>query len=149
MIATFFDVSTDYLLGLIGIAAQEREERSKIIEEGKYNNLYKRYLDCKNYARIDEHAMYYWIYFGDQGDFCGQTEWVGWTDETMTVEIRRLRPVIPQKAIEMCSTAYKKPMLVHSRADAEAFRIFGGHAIVKAEICKKYLPEFYEDFICK
>ncbi len=146
-LATFFDVSADYLLGLIGIKAQMVEEENKIFQDGQYNALYKRYLDCKNHIAVDEESTYYWIYFGDNENFGGQTQWVGWANEEQTLEIRRLRPVIPQAAINMCTKVYEKPLVINSQADASIFRVFGGQAIVKADICKKYLPEFYEDYI--
>lgn len=146
-LATFFDVSADYLLGLIGIKAQMVKEENKIFQDGQYNALYKRYLDCKNHIAVDEEATYYWIYFGDDENFGGQTQWVGWADEEQTLEVRRLRPVIPQAAINMCTKVYEKPLVINSQADAAIFRVFGGQAIVKADICKKYLPEFYEDYI--
>lgn len=146
-LATFFDVSSDYLLGLIGIKNQMKVEKNKVSKQGQYNQFYKRYLNCKNSADIDESAIYYWIYFGDKNDFGGQSEWVGWADEERTLEVRRLRPVIPQAAIKLCTSVYERPMLINSKADALIFRIFGGHAIVKADICKKYLPEFYEDYV--
>jgi hypothetical protein len=38
-------------------------------------------------------------------------------------------------------------MLLNEEEDAIVFRIFGGHAIVKQDICKRYLPEFLKDFI--
>lgn len=147
LLATFFDVSTDYLLGLNGIEGRLREEKNKITRQGQYNELYCRYLACINSKKIDETAVYYWIYFGDQDDYGGQSEWVGWADKEKTLEIRRLRPVEPRAAIEICTELRGRPMVLNSKADAEVFRVFGGNAIVKAEICKRYLPEFYEDYI--
>ena len=35
-LATFFDVSTDYLLGLSGLKNQNREEQGKIRQSGRY-----------------------------------------------------------------------------------------------------------------
>ena len=146
-LATFFDVSVDYLLGLNGIEGQIREEKDKILKNGQYNKLYRRYLDCINSTEIEEDVVYFWIELGEQDDYGGQTEWIGWANEEKTLEIRRLRPVDPRGAIEMCIHLSGKPMLLNNKEDAEVFRIFGGNAIVKAEICKKYLPEFYRDYI--
>ena len=40
-LATYFDVSTDYLLGLSGLKNQRKEEYGKIRQSGKYNEIYK------------------------------------------------------------------------------------------------------------
>ncbi len=34
-----------------------------------------------------------------------------------------------------------------SQMDAMVFLIYGGQAIVREDICEKYLPEFVQDFI--
>ena len=147
MLATFFDVSADYLLGLSGMEDQMEEEKYKISKTGRYNALYKRYLDCKNNRQFNENCTYYWIYFDDEGNIGGQTNWVGWTDETRELEIRKLCPVIPEAAVEVCTEMYGKPLVINDKEDADIFRIFGGQAIVKKEICEQYLPEFCEDYI--
>ena len=46
-LATYFDVSTDYLLGLSGLKNQSKEEYGKIRQSGKYNEIYKRYLQSR------------------------------------------------------------------------------------------------------
>lgn len=147
LLATFFDVSTDYLLGLSGLKAQKAEEKNKIYNDGQYNVLYKRFLDCKDYTLIDENATYYWVYYDEDGNYGGQSEWSGWADETKMIEIRRLRPVIPQNAIALCTAVSERPMLINDKEDVAIFLIFGGQAIIKAELCEKYLPEWYEDYI--
>ncbi len=38
-------------------------------------------------------------------------------------------------------------MVINSLLDVIAFLIYGGQAIVRADICEQYLPEFMEDFI--
>lgn len=74
----------------------------------------------------------------------GQTEWCGWADENKTIEIRKLRPVIPEAAYKWCCQIYSKPMIISSEYDAVVFRIFGGQAIISREICDKFFPEFAE-----
>ncbi|SHK15181.1 helix-turn-helix domain-containing protein [Desulforamulus aeronauticus] len=146
-LATYFDVSTDYLLGLLAIKEDLKEKSNKVLQNGKYNELYSWYLRCKNNIEVDQSAVYYWIHFGDDGMIGGQTEWVGWADEDYKIEIRRLRPVIPVKAIEGCTKVFGRPLLINEEKDVVVFRLFGGHAIVKQEICERFLPEFLEDFI--
>jgi len=38
-------------------------------------------------------------------------------------------------------------MFINSEADVKVFCMFGGHAIIRADICEKYLPEFCEDCV--
>ena len=143
-IATYFNVSTDYLLGLKGYVEMEKER-----EECLKDNLgfYKNYIKCLNEYEIQE-ADYYWITLKD--DYIeGQTEWVGWADENQTQEIRRLCLVKPEAAIQICTQLKGKPMVLNSEEDAITFRIYGGEAIVRTDICEQYLPEFAREYICK
>jgi len=140
-LAVYFDVSADYLLGISAYNEQLEEVRNKLLPDGGLNPLYIHYRKCKEEYALDENAIYYWIE-ADDDRIGGQTQWVGWTDESRDIEIRELRPVIPQKAIEFCSKIYGKPMVLNSREDASTFIIFGGAAIVRKDICEKYLPWF-------
>ena len=95
-LATFFDVSTDYLLGLSGLKNQNREEHGKIRQSGRYNEIYKRYLQSRELREFHENETYFWIFAERQdGDlvYGGQTEWCGWADANRAIEIRTLRPV--------------------------------------------------------
>jgi len=145
-LATFFNVSADYLLGLKGYKEQMEERKHKLKGEDGYNELYSHYLKCLNNYEIVEDAKYYWIELIDD---CigGQTQWVGWADNEYKLEIRRLRPVKPKSAIEACVRVIGKPMVINSLLDVIVFLIYGGQAIVRADICEQYLPEFMEDFI--
>jgi len=147
-LAAFFDVSTDYLLGLMSWDAEREQEKKRYIHRhGQYSELYKRYLACKNDVHIDEAADYYWIELTEDGHPGGQTAWVGWADKEKRIEIRELRPVIPQAVINLCAAINEKPMLLNTKEDAELFLIFGGQAVVRADICEKYLPEFCRPYI--
>lgn len=67
-----------------------------------------------------EDKTYYWIELED--DYIGgQTEWIGWFNEERTLEIRRLCPVKPKGAIEMCTRVNGKPMVINSQMDAMFF----------------------------
>lgn len=123
---------------------KEREEKLK--GESGYNELYSRYLKCLNDYEIMEDAIYYWIELGD--DYMGgQTQWVGWADEERKLEIRKLRPVKPREAIELCTQINGKPMVINSQEDVLIFLVYGGQAIVRKDICEEYLPQFAEDLI--
>ncbi|MCM0759086.1 MULTISPECIES: helix-turn-helix domain-containing protein [Sporomusa] len=148
-LATYFDVSTDYLLGLLAYDGELREIASKVSQNGKYNAFYSHHLKCKNSSDVDESNGYYWIHSVENRVIGGQTEWVGWLNEARTLEIRRLRPVIPMIAIRECTNIHGRPMLLNKEEDVIVFRLFGGHAVVKKEICEQYLPEFLEDFIAR
>jgi Predicted transcriptional regulators len=145
-LATYFDISTDYLLGLAGIKDQLEEIKHKVLKNGRQSICYRHYLYCKNNYEIDEKAEYYWIY-SEENIIGGQTMWVGWADKNCKLEIRRLRPVYPKKAIEACTEVYGKPMVLNYEEDAIVFRMFGGQAIVKREICEQFIPEYLEDFV--
>lgn len=145
-IATFFNVSTDYLLGLKSYKELMKEREEKLKGESGYNELYSRYLKCLNDYEIMEDAIYYWIELGD--DYMGgQTQWVGWADEERKLEIRKLRPVKPREAIELCTQINGKPMVINSQEDVLIFLVYGGQAIVRKDICEEYLPQFAEDLI--
>ncbi len=60
-LATFFNVSADYLLGLKGYKEQMEERKHKLKGEDGYNELYCHYLKCLNNYEIVEDAKYYWI----------------------------------------------------------------------------------------
>lgn len=145
-LATFFDVSVDYLLGLKGYKEQMKEREHKLRGETGYNELYSQYLRCMNNYEITEGAEYYWIELKNEY-IGGQTQWVGWADDECKLEIRRIRPVIPKAAIESCQQVIGKPMIINSQLDAVVFLIYGGNAIVRSDICEQYLPQFMEDFI--
>lgn len=132
-LALFFDVTTDYLLCLNitkkNIAnADNKSIFADIIETSKLNKPYKNHT-------------YYWI-FKNERMIGGQYKWVGWTKDGK--EKRELYEVIPEKAIERCTSAYGKPMIINTKDEAIAFSIVGGNAIISANICHKYLPEYLE-----
>lgn len=142
-LASFFNVSADYLLGLKGYEQQLLERESRLKGAKGYNRLYAHYLKCLNDYEISEDKDYYWIELGD--DFMGgQTQWVGWADKEHRLELRALRPVKPREAVALCTKVSGKPMVLNSQLDAEVFRIYGGQAIVREDICKVWLPEFLE-----
>ena len=147
-IAKFCDVSADYLLGLLTFEGEFREGSNNSLQNEKNNVFYSHYLRCKKSTDIDAYSEYYWIYYEKNKIIGGQTAWSGWLDETHVLEVRKLRPVIPIKAIEVCTKKYDdRPMLVNNEKDAIIFQIFGGNAIIKKEICEQCLPEFLENFI--
>lgn len=145
-LASFFDVTTDYLLGLSSYENQMKERKDKMKEGNGYNELYTHYLKCLNEYEIVQGEDYYWIEMEDNY-IGGQYMWSGWADEECKLEVRKLRPVIPEKAIELCSKVKGRPMILNTQLDAAIFLIYGGQAIVREDICKNYLPRFFEEIV--
>lgn len=136
-IATFFGVSSDYLLCIGGLKPKMLE--NEIINDRK--DLYKRYIECRENYSVDEDALYYWIYSESYGQKKGgQTEFVGFTDTEPRKEIRKLRYVNPAESIKLCTEVYGKPMVLNDKDDIGIFLIFGGHAIIRADICESSMP---------
>lgn len=142
-IATYFQVSTDYLLGIGGLKAQMTED--EIVNYRK--DLYKRYIQCIENYSIDEDALYYWIYSENYGQKKGgQTKFVGFTDTEPRKEIRKLRYVNPKEAIDLCTEVSGKPMVINDEEDVGIFLIFGGHAIIRADICETKMPYMLKSY---
>lgn len=149
-LVAYFDVSADYLLGLIGYQKQHKEETFKIRSDKQCNPLYARYLQCRSNYSIDANTDYYAIFLDeDLTTMSLQTEWVGWANSDMTHEVRQIRPVIPHKYIELCKTLCESIMVINCKEDVDAFLVFGGKALVKANICEQYLPHFCEKFVVR
>ena len=149
-LVAYFDVSADYLLGLIGYQKQRKEETFKIRSDKQCNPLYARYLQCRSNYSIDANSDYYAIFLDeDMTTMSLQTEWVGWANSDMTHEVRQIRPVIPYKYIELCKTLCESIMVINLKEDVDAFLVFGGKALVKADICEQYLPHFCEKFVVR
>jgi len=145
-LATYFNISMEYLLGLKSEIELVQERNEKLKGKGGYIELYPYYIKCLNNYEIVKGAEYYWIEL--EGNHSGgQTKWVGWADKEHTKEIRRLRPVEPKEAIEMCTLIKGRPLVLNSLLDAIVFLNYGGQAIVRKDICEKYLPGFLEDYI--
>lgn len=149
-LAAFFDISADYLLGLIGYKEQLEEESSRLSADGQCSYLYARYLRCKNNYTIDPNSEYYAICFDDQmTTISAQTQWIGWANEEMTYERRRIRPVIPSKYLQLCESLCDSIIVINCKEDVDAFLVFGGKALVKTDICEKNLPAFCKEFIVR
>lgn len=133
-LAEYFGVSSDYLLGIMGSKERAAEE-ARLGLEDECIHLYKQYLQCRNHYTIDEDAEYYWISLDEDGTPGGMG---GWNEA-----FGSFRPVLPGAAIASCTSAFGKPMVINSQADALAFVVYGGHAIVKAEIYEKYLKKLF------
>ena len=146
-LATYFNVSSDYLLGLKGYKAMLAEREEKIKNVNGDNELYRKYIQCLN-NEIDEQMDYYWIAL-KAGRISGYTKWVGWSDERRSAGIRKLCTVLPKRAIEMCEKLEEKPLIINSEMDFVIFYIYGGQAIVRKDICETYLTEFNKEYYGK
>lgn len=145
-LSLFFDISVDYLLGTKAYKELLKERKEKLEKINGNTKLYKQYLKCLNDYEIVKDTTYYWIKLED-GSYGGITMWVRWYDEEHTLEVRRLRPVKPRKAIEVCAKIFGRPMVLNSEVDVSAFLVYGGQAIIREDICKKYWPDLWKDWI--
>lgn len=149
-LANFFDVTTDYLLGLYDSSHTLTSMKQNALPNHTYRALYEKYVRCKSQLPIPE-KTYYWI-FSETNDFGkatigGQTKWSGWADKECRSEIRILREVDAQKAIAHCSKAYGAPLILHTAVDAYIFSLYGGHAIAEKSCCEQYLKAYLKPFI--
>lgn len=145
-LSQFFAVSIDYLLGLLSYEEMLKQEKSVGLSHG--NDFYKKYVSLKsNYTFYDD-ASYYWIFsIGDK--IGGQTMWDGWLDNKAKIERRVLREVNPVPAMQLCKETKGNPAVINSEEDAKLFLLFGGHAIIKKDVCEKFLPQFIEPYYIK
>lgn len=142
-LASYFDVTVDYLVGAGGL--------KKILLEDKKVDLTKemskRYLECREEYTIDD-AFYYWITSENDGKkIGGQTERVGFTETSPKKNIVKLRYINPNEAIDLCTKLYGKPMVINKKEDVGVFLIYGGHAIIREDICESELPWFLKPFV--
>lgn len=145
-LATYYNISTDYLLGLKGYRERLKERNEKIKDYGNgVSKIYSDYIRCLNENRIDHNADYYWIVMKDNY-IGGKTKWVGWSDAAQTIEIRKLCVVNPTEAIKMCCQLEERPLIINNEMDLLIYRIYGGQAIVKKDICEIYMPEFNKEY---
>lgn len=79
------------------------------------------------------------------------TDYEGFLHQLLRMEVdaeeQRAKERKIKGAIEMCTRVNGKPMVINSQMDAMVFLIYGGQAIVREDICEKYLQEFLQDFI--
>lgn len=146
-LAVFFDISVDYLLGLMGYEEQLKEESLRLSPNGECNCLYARYLHCKHDYTIDPDAEYYFIEWGNNlEDISAHTQWIGF-DEKMKHELRRIAPVDPIEYLTLHKRLCHTFVVINDEEDVYAFSQFRGQALIKADICEKYLPSFCRNFI--
>lgn len=146
-LAVFFDISTDYLLNLIGYQDQLDEELFRLSNNGQCTPLYAHYLHCKNNYTIDPNSEYYAIELHSDSSISAQTVFAGWANSDRTHEIRQIRIINPYAFIELYQSLRESFIVINSKEDVDAFLIFGGKALIKTDLCKKHLPSFCRDFI--
>lgn len=61
--------------------------------------------------------------------------------------MRTLREVDPVPAIKLCTEVYGRPLIINIEEDVRIYNLFGWHAIVEKEVCKRCLPEYLFPFI--
>ena len=132
------EVSADYLLGL------SERSRPQIKQQKIFNEINELFFNEPNLQNNYYWITYYQDLFNDTITAGGQTEWVGFTDTIPKKELRVLRSVIPDKAIDICTKVYGRPMVINTMHELQLYLQFGGHAIIKASLIQKYLPFLLE-----
>lgn len=69
-----------------------------------------------------------------------QTEWAGYDKNGN--EIRKPRVVKPKEMINLCCKLYGIPIIINDESDVILFHLFGGYALIKAELYSKYFQDF-------
>lgn len=123
--ADFFEVSTDYLLG----KSNQRRSGDDI-----YSNQSATFYD----------ENYFWIIEGGKS-FGSHTRWDGFTADGK--EKRVPRPIIPEKAFELCKKLYGPPLVINTDKDVSTFIKFGGNALIRESLCKEFFPKFMEPYV--
>ncbi|SCJ82286.1 HTH-type transcriptional regulator immR [Anaerotruncus sp. 2789STDY5834896] len=131
-LASIFDLSTDYLLGLSDNA------EASFLELYRTKNIFYRYVQNNH---IREETDYYWIeYSPKDGPFPlrGKMQWAG-TDGKE--ELYALRPIIPESCLIILEKlGRQKPLILNSREDFNVFLIYGGTAFASHQVCKECMP---------
>lgn len=123
--ADFFEVSIDYLLG--------KSNQRRILED-IYSDHSATFYD----------EDYFWIIDGGKS-FGAHTRWDGFTAEGK--EKRVPRPIIPEKAFDLCKKLYGPPLVINSDKDVRTFIKIGGNALIRETLCKKFFPKFMEPYV--
>lgn len=141
-LARYYNVTTDYILGLekynpveVNNAAYTVEEKRKIF-----------------YEKVEEGAEYYLIYYMEHEDGSAtlkyQSEWIGFTNETPPKEIRGPRIIDAYKTFDVFTRRYNtSPMIINNEEDILDFQQKRGHAVIKPCLCTEYFPEVTEPYV--
>lgn len=145
-----FGFSADYFIGkekLNGVVARTRASKKKNLRFR--TDFWGNYNRAKTEYTIDKDADYYYITLGESWDgeygLRGMTMWTGFTDEKD--DIRELMPVNPERILE--DGTEDDIMVLNSGEDVAAFIGYGGTALVREDICNKYLPWVMKPIIIK
>lgn len=137
-IAEYFNVSSDYLLGLNSYIAE-----SEITENIDHNDYFLSYLKCKNNQPDDDE--YFWINSHiENGRIINgeQTEWVNFEDKDSKKEIKRICPLIAERAIKIYTNIYGKPLVINEEKDFKIFYLMEDEMKNWKEKTNNYL-DFY------
>lgn len=154
-ICELFGVNIDYLLGV-----KEIEKQMQRIKKGSHRSkaemkmrsrYWEVYNKAKNNYKIMESAKYYYIRYNKEIDwldaFSGYTMWTGFTEDMD--DIRGLAPINAAAFMEFYRDreSNKKPMVINDDQDFGAYFIYGGEALIREELCRKYIPQLMHPII--
>ena len=99
---------------------------------------------------IDTEKDYYLIWT-NQSQYGGYTEFAGYVDESCEEEMRVLRHVNGLGFYKHNPYVHGgiKLQVINNELDSRLFAVVGGIALIRADICEKYLPEYCKPYICK
>lgn len=131
-LATIFDLSTDYLLGL-----SDNAETSFLAPYRSQNLFYRKVQQNE----ILPDTEYYVIEYDPGKEFypmSGQMEWVGRAGGR---DLYALRPVIPEGWLFLLNEiGEEKPLILNCREDFYVFLNYGGSALATEAVCKECVP---------
>ena len=103
-------------------------------------------------SKIRKDSVYFAITFGADSDgkmWSGaQTYWVGFSDEEHRIEIRQIRPIDPDWAVQRWKFLHQPFHVVNTNLDFVRWMFSGGHALISKEQTEKHLPDELEPRKC-
>lgn len=151
LLAKLFNVSTDYLLGIVCFPSLDSIE---------FKN---ECLICRDKERIDKSVEYYWIWCNSDPKkgspvWGGYTKWVGWEDSAHQLEKRALCVVNAYGVYKSRCEITGPPMVINDRYSKFLFNVCEGHALISVSAYREFYSETkseyfvgkaFEDKICE
>lgn len=138
LLAEFYGVTIGHITGELSYIESRKEENKLHIWDNM--ELYKIYLKTRNINEIDKSKIYYKI-INISGRYSGTTMWVGFEDKEYTKEIRKLRPIDPEKNYSTSKKIYGKPVIINNVDEAIVFEEYDVAAYISKDVCEICYPD--------